>query len=121
MQERTNLSQEEVNVITKTFPLQPLFNGVYITVNKLEQDGKLVLSDNILSDIQYVIAAGEHSVVKPGQKILIDIEKMMVPVKQESNNAYETVMQVKVDLVEVSDNVFALINDRVIKAIDNRQ
>lgn len=121
MQERENLNQEEVNSIITNFPLQPLFNSVYITVNKLEQDGNLVLSDNILSDVQYVIASGEHSVVKPGQKILIDIEKMMVPVKQESTNSYETVMQVKVDLVEVDNKVFALINDRVIKAIDNRK
>jgi len=45
---------------------------------------------------------------------------MMVPVRQESNNVYETVMQVKVDLVEVNGDIFALINDRVIKAKDNR-
>ena len=101
MQEIKNLNQEKVNKLVKTFPLQPLFNGVYITVNKMETDGNLVLSDNILSDEQYVIASGEHSVVKSGQKILIDIEKMMVPVKTETSNAYETVMQVKVDLLKL--------------------
>lgn len=120
MEERVNLNQDDVLDLIGKFPLEPLFNGVYITVNKLEADGNLILSDNVLSDIQYVIAAGEHSVVKPGQKVLIDIEKMMVPVKQESNNVYETVMQVKVDLVEVNGNIFALVNDRVIKAKDNR-
>ena len=120
MEERRNLNQDDVLELIGKFPLEPLFNGVYITVNKLEQDGNLVLSDNILSDVQYVVAAGPHSVVEAGQKVLIDIEKMMVPVKQESTNSYETVMQVKVDLVEVNGNVFALVTDRVIKAKDNR-
>jgi hypothetical protein len=119
MEER-NLNQNDVLELMGQFPLEPLFNGVYITVNKLEQDGSLVLSDNILSDVQYVVAAGEHSVVKAGQKVIIDIEKMMVPVKSESNNAYETNMQVKVDLVEIEGNVFALISDRFIKSKDNR-
>jgi len=118
MEEKRNLNQDDVLDLVGKFPLEPLFNGVYITVNKLETD--LVLADNILSDVQYVVAAGEHSVVQPGQKVLIDIEKMMVPVRQESNNVYETVMQVKVDLVEVNGDIFALINDRVIKAKDNR-
>lgn len=120
MEEKRNLSQDDVLELVGKFPLEPLFNGVYITVNKLEADGDLVLSDNVLSDVQYVVAAGEHSIVRPGQKVLIDIEKMMVPVRQESNNAYETVMQVKVDLVEVNGDIFALVNDRVIKAKDNR-
>lgn len=118
MEEKRNLNQDDVLDLVGKFPLEPLFNGVYITVNKLETD--LVLTDNILSDVQYVVAAGEHSVVQPGQKVLIDIEKMMVPVRQESNNVYETVMQVKVDLVEVNGDIFALVNDRVIKAKDNR-
>lgn len=120
MEERRNLNQDDVLELVGKFPLEPLFNGVYITVNKLEQDGNLVLSDNILSDVQYVVAVGPHSVVEAGQKVLIDIEKMMVPVKQESTNSYETVMQVKVDLVEVNGDVFALVTDRVIKAKDNR-
>ena len=120
MEEKRNLNQDDVLELIGNFPLEPLFNNVYITVNKLEFDGDLVLSDNVLSDVQYVVAAGEHSIVKPGQKVLIDIEKMMVPVKQENNNVYETVMQVKVDLIEVNGDVFALVSDRVIKAKDNR-
>ncbi len=120
MEEKRNLNQDDVLELVGKFPLEPLFNGVYITVNKLEQDGNLVLSDNILSDVQYVVAVGPTAQVQAGQKVLIDIEKMMVPVKQESTNIYETVMQVKVDLIEVNGQAFALITDRVIKAKDNR-
>jgi len=120
MEERVNLNQDDVLDLIGKFPLEPLFNGVYITVNKLEVDGKLILSEDILSDVQYAVAVGPTAQVQAGQKVLIDIEKMMVPVKQESTNIYETVMQVKVDLIEVDGQAFALVTDRVIKAKDNR-
>lgn len=122
-EEAVNLSQDDVLEIIGGFPLEPLFNKVYITLNKLEEDGDLVLSDNVLDDVQYIVA-GEvqwrDSKVSPGQKVLIDIERLMVPVKVESNNAYETRMQVKIDPIEVNGHLFALIDDRCIKAKDNR-
>lgn len=121
MEKKINLEKVDVLKLIKTFPLKPLFNGIYITSNKLEEDGNFVLSDNILSDIQYVIAAGSHSTVLPGDKVIVDLEKLMVPFKTETNNAYETEMRLKLDLIEIEDNVFVLINDRVIKAIDNRE
>ena len=52
--------------------------------------------------------------------MIFDIEKMMVPVKRESLDAYETVMQVKIDPIKIGDNIYAIIEDRYIKAKDNR-
>ena len=121
METKRNLNKLEVLKLVKTFPLNPLFNGLYITSNKLEEDGNFVLSDNILSDVQYVVAAGSHSTLKAGDKVIVDLEKLMVPFKTETNNVYETEMRLKLDLIEIEDNIFALINDRVIKAIDNRE
>lgn len=121
MEKKINLEKLEVLELIKTFPLKPLFNGIYITSNKLEEDGNFVLSDNILSDIQYVVAAGNHSTVQPGDKVIVDLEKLMIPFKTETNNVYETEMRLKLDLIEVQNNVFVLVNDRVIKAIDNRE
>ena len=123
MGEEVNMSQDDVLDIIRTFPLEPLFGKVFITLNKLSEDGDLVLSDNILDDVQYVVA-GEiqwrESKVSPGQKVLIDIEKMMVPVRSESTNAYESIMQVKIDPIEVDGVMYALIEERYIKAKDNR-
>lgn len=116
------MNKEKVQELIKDFPLQPMFGKVIITLNNLEADGKLVLSDNVLSDIQYVIAKG-NSVreIELGQKVIIDIEKMMVPVKSESNNSYEMQMQVKIDPIQVDDNTFAIIEDRYIKCLDFRK
>jgi len=113
------LNKEEVGEIIVDFPLQPLFNKVIITLNNLEEDGDLVLSENILSDRQFIIAGSftfKDVTVNPGDEVLIDIEKMMTPVKTETTNAYEMKMQVKIDPVEVGVNTFAMIEDRFIKA-----
>ena len=117
------LTQDEVLDIIQTFPLEPMFNRVYITLNREAEDGELVLSDNVLSEVQYVVS-GEvewrDKKIKPGQKVIIDIEKMMVPVRSEGTNAYEQVMQVKIDPIEVDGVMYALIEERYIKAKDNR-
>lgn len=104
------------------FPVQPLFNKVIITLNNLEQDGDLVTSNNVLSDAQYIIAKGPsvHQ-VEVGNKVLIDIEKLMVPVKSETTDAYSMQLQIKVDPIEVDGVTYAIVEDRVIKAIDNRK
>jgi hypothetical protein len=119
MEERRNLNQDDVLDLMLNFPLEPMFNGIYITTNRIEEEG-LELSDSVLSDVQYVVAAGPTSQVPAGQKVLIDIEKLMVNSKAEQTNAYEAVKEVKIDLIELSNNMFALVTDRVVKAKDNR-
>ncbi len=118
-----NFTQDTVLDIITDFPIDPLRNKVVITLNKEEIDGDLVLSDNVMSEVQYVIA-GEviyrDKVVKPGQKVLLDIKGMMKSVRREVNNQYEMVEQMELDPVQVNGQVFAIIDDRFIKAVDNR-
>ena len=118
-----NFTQDTVLDIITNFPIDPLRNKVVITLNKEEIDGDLVLSDNVMSEVQYVIA-GEviyrDKVVKPGQKVLLDIKGMMKSVRREVNNQYEMVEQIELDPVQVDGQVFAIIDDRFIKAVDNR-
>jgi len=113
------LSKEDVGSIMIDFPYEPIFNKVIITLNNLEIDGDLVLSENVLSDRQYLVA-GEiiyrDKKISPGDEVLIDIERMMVPVKTETNNAYEVREQIKIDPLEVNGNTFAIIEDRFIKS-----
>jgi hypothetical protein len=54
--------------------------------------------------------------VKLNQKVIIDIEKMMVNVNSESTNAYEMVKQIKVDPYTYNGVVYGIIEDRFIKA-----
>lgn len=124
MEERVNVTQDDVLDLIgkdgKSFPLEPMFNKVIITLNTEEVDGGLVLAENTLSEIQFVVAVGPTAQVKAGQKVIIDLEKLMVPVGHSSTNAYEDNKQIKIDPVFVNDVMYAIVEDRVIKCKDNR-
>jgi len=119
-----NLNKEDVmEIVEKGFPLKPLFNKVCITLNteKVQDENDLQLTTNIFSETQYIVAVGHGTQhLKEGDKVLIDVEKLMVPVRQERNNSYEDIKQVKINMFDVDGNPFAFIDDRVITAIDNR-
>ena len=118
-----NFTQDTVLDIITDFPIDPLRNKVVITLNKELIEGTLDLSNSTMSEVQYVIA-GEviyrDKVVKPGQKVLLDIRGMMKVVRREVNNQYQEVEQIELDPVEINGQIFAIIDDRFIKAVDNR-
>ena len=118
-----NFTQDTVLDIITDFPIDPLRNKVVITLNKELIEGTLDLSNGTMSEVQYVIAGEVNyrdKVVKPGQKVLLDIKGMMKSVRREVNNQYEMVEQIELDPVQVNGQVFAIIDDRFIKAVDNR-
>jgi len=111
-----NLNQEEVLELVKNFPEEPLFNKVIITANLESPDGGLVLSENVLSDIQYIVAKGSsvNKDLELGQKVRIDLEKLMVRVPA-PNNSHEFVTQIKVEAIDIDGMIYAIIEDRFIK------
>lgn len=116
-----NVSKEEVKDLIVDFPIKPRFNKVLITLNSIEEEGRVKTSNNILSDVQYVIAKGGMVLdVTEGDQVIIDLEKLTRPVKLDSNNSVETIYETNIDAIEVDGNMYAFIEDRVIKAIDNR-
>lgn len=114
MNERNLGYDDVVNLIT-IFNEEPLFNKVIITLNTEEVDGGLVLSDNTMSEIQYVIAKGSsvHN-LDAGQRVRIDLEKLM-SARQVANNSHESTSQLKIDPIEFEGFTYAIIEDRFIK------
>jgi hypothetical protein len=116
-----NFNSEEVKELIKDFPLKPRYSSVIITLNSLEEDGNVVLSNNILSDVQYILAKGAMVTdLNVGDKVIINIEKMMVPTRVDNGNSVDTIMQVKVDTIDVGEDTFAFLDDRLVKAKDER-
>lgn len=116
MEERKNFTWEEVVQMSEDFPWQPSFNRVIITLNAEEYDGEVVLTDNTMSEVQYVVASGPHTQYKPGDIVWIDLDKMMVR-RPNPENQYEEITQIKLDpIYDDEDNMFAIIEDRLIKA-----
>lgn len=102
------------------FPLEPMFNKVIITLNREENDG-LVLSDKSLDEVQFIVAKGSTvRDLEAGQKVILDLEKMMVNVRTSNEDSYEQIKQIKIDPVFVNDRMYAIVEDRFIKCKDNR-
>lgn len=116
-QEVTNLEWGEVEAITKRFNLEPRGRDVIITVNTIEDtdESGVKLTSNDFSDVQYVMAAGSHvHDLLPGDKVLLDLEKMSVRIPN-AENIYESATQIKIFPVEFEDRMYALVSDNVIK------
>jgi co-chaperonin GroES (HSP10) len=118
-----NFTHDDVLEVITDFPLKPLCNKVIININTDKEDGGLVLSDNAFSERQYVVSGtfkfGELEVT-PGTPVLIDVRKLMKTVKTEVDNVYGEYKVIEIDPVIVDNKMYAIIEDRVIKAIDLR-
>lgn len=115
-QESKNLTREEVLAMENSFPVEPIFNKVIITLNIEELDGMLVLSDNTMAEEQFIVAKGNHvTQVEVGDKVMVDLEKLMVK-EPNPNNTHEYISRIKLDPIYVNDVTYAIIEDRFIKA-----
>lgn len=121
---QANMSHDDVLDVIIDFPVKPLWGQVVITINTDEADGVLVLSDNSFSEKQYVVSGSiEYGDIKvvPGTPVLIDIKKLMKTVKTEVDNVYGEYKAVEIDPLEVDGVMYAVVDSRVIKAIDLRK
>lgn len=120
MGEIENFDIDDVLDVIIDFPIKPLGRKVIITLNMESIDGQLVLAENSLAESQYVIAVGTHvRDFKPGNKVLLDLEKMM-EYRASTENSHERIGQIKMRPIEVNGKVYGIINEGVIDAIDNR-
>jgi hypothetical protein len=117
------MNHDDILDVITDFPVKPLWGQVIITVNTDEADGVLVLSDSSFSEKQYVVSGsieyGDTKVV-PGTPVLIDIKKLMKTVKTEVDNVYGEYKVVEIDPLKVNGIMYAVVDSRVIKAIDLR-
>ena len=120
MEEVNNLTLEDVLDVVQGFPIIPRRNRLIITVNVEEADDELVLTNSTFAESQYVVASRDNLTdIKAGDKVLIDIEKMMVSEKVDENS-HERIGMLKLKPIKVNDIVYAIISDAVVLAIDKR-
>ncbi len=112
-----NLDMDDVLDVMKDFPWEPSFNKVIITINMISEDGELQLSNTMIDEEQYVIAAGPFSKehYPPGSKILLDLKRMAVR-DIDPNDQTQYISRIEVEPIEVNGIKYAIIEDRVIKA-----
>jgi hypothetical protein len=109
---RENVTAYDAVEISKEWLEQPMFNKVVITLNT---ENTLDLSDNAMSQFQYVIAKGSNVIsVEVGDKVRLSLDKMTSK-KVNPNNTHEDITTIELDPIEFDGKIFAIIEDRLIK------
>lgn len=113
---KENVTAYDALEISKEWLEQPMFNKVVITLNTENSilDG-LDLSDNAMSQFQYIIAKGTHCRdIEVGDKVRLDLDKMLKK-SINPNNSHEDITTIQLDPIEFDGKIFAIIEDRLIK------
>jgi len=112
---RENLTAYDALEISKEWLEQPMFNKVIITLNTENTLDSLDLSDNAMSQFQYIIAKGVNVInVDVGDKVRLSLDKMTSK-KVNPNNSHEDITTIELDPIEFDGKIFAIIEDRLIK------
>jgi hypothetical protein len=112
---KENVTAYDALEISKEWLEQPMFNKVVITLNTENSLDSLDLSENAMSQFQYIIAKGTHCRdIEVGDKVRLDLDKMLVK-SINPNNSHEDFSSIKLDPIEFDGKIFAIIEDRLIK------
>ena len=112
---RENVTAYDALEISKEWLEQPMFNKVVITLNTEDTLDSLDLSDNAMSQFQYIIAKGSNVMsVEVGDKVRLILDKMTSK-KVNHNNSHEDFTTIELDPIVYDDKIFAIIEDRLIK------
>lgn len=112
---KENVTAYDALEISKEWLEQPMFNKVVITLNTENSLDSLDLSDNAMSQFQYIIAKGTHCRdIEIGDKVRLDLDKMLVK-SINPNNSHEDFSSIKIDPIEFDGKIFTIIEDRLIK------
>lgn len=112
---KENVTAYDALEISKEWLEQPMFNKVIITLNTENTLDSLDLSDNAMSQFQYIIAKGPHCRdIEVGDKVRLDLDKMLSKTIN-PNNSHEDLYTIKLDPIEFDGKTFAIIEDRLIK------
>jgi len=112
---KENVTAYDALEISKEWLEQPMFNKVIITLNTENTLDELDLSDNAMSQFQYIIAKGKNvTSVELGDKVRLSLDKMTSK-KVNPNNSHEDITTIELDPIEFDGKIFAIIEDRLIK------
>lgn len=112
---KENVTAYDALEISKEWLEQPMFNKVVITLNTETTLDGLDLSDNAMSQFQYIIAKGPncHN-IEVGDKVRLSLDRMTSK-KLNPNNSHEDITTIELDPIEFDGKIFAIIEDRLIK------
>jgi hypothetical protein len=117
---KKNLTSKEVIDLAKILEWEPTFNDVFITLNTEDVDGDLVLADDTMSEIQYIVATSKGVVnVSEGDRVLIDLKSLMIK-ERNPYNQDEIKTSIEISPIYVNGVTLGRIKDRSIIGISKQ-
>lgn len=115
---RRNVSISEISELIENCDFTPKRYHVLTTVNEENAFGAFEMSEDenegqMLDPWQWVIAVGEGSEYKPGDRVMIDVEKMSVQ-ERDPNDTTKIIEYLKMIAVECGEDTFTIIPDSMI-------
>lgn len=118
-----NLTQDGVLELITDFPVKPTRRKLIITVNTAEDisDDGVRVTTNELAESQFVMATGQHlgEEIKAGQKVILNLERMTVG-SPDPTDQFQQMASIKLRPLQINGRIYALIDDGVVDALDNR-
>lgn len=108
-----NIKGAELNKVIKEFNFEPNYGKLIITTNKVEDDGKLITEESALDTIQYVVASGPRVVYQPGDKILLNVEKLSIQ-QRSTIDATNVITRIDMAPFEFNNTIFGIIDENKI-------
>jgi hypothetical protein len=100
----------ECDFIPKRFHVVVTLNQFIEEHTELELNGEM---ESMLSEYQYIISSGEGSEYKPGDKILLDMKKLIQRVPDPHDRS-RYIEQIDVNPTMIGDKTFTVISDSMI-------
>lgn len=94
----------------KAFKFEPSFNRVITTVNRRPNEKGIVTNEGGLDEIQFVVAAGDTSKYKAGDRVVLDFARLSIQVA-DPNDATRTQSQINVTPFVDNNTFYAIIFD----------
>ena len=116
---KNNIKEDDVAKIIAKCNMLPKRNHIMVTLNQIkEENSELEFTgemETMLDEWQYVIASGTGAEYKPGDKVFLDVARMIKRV-QDPENTSRYIDRLDATPVPLGDNVFTIIGDGYVLA-----
>lgn len=113
-----NLKGKDLQDVIKLCNLKPRRNHVLLTINKIEAESSFEIEESSSEDVdqyQYVVAAGDGAEYQVGDKVLIDLSRLVRTIPDDHDRTRVNYI-LDVTPVKVGDNDLTILSDNYILA-----
>ena len=113
---RRNINISEIETLIDSCDFKPKRYHILTTANEEENYGEFEIeasSEEMLDPWQWVIASGEGSEYKPGDKVMLDIESLSTR-QPDPEDRTRIIEYLKLTAIPVGEETYTIVHDNVV-------